>query len=87
MMAAEVIKAGRALAHGPQDDREAAANQLRTYVISNDTSAIISEFKSLLGESDAAVRQASCSYSIFLITFTESLPLTSFLVILFCSNI
>lgn len=55
-MSAEVISAGRAVAHGPQDGREANANRLRSYILTNDTSEILTEFKSLLGTPDAAVR-------------------------------
>lgn len=58
MIVAEVVSAGRALvlAHGPQDQREVAAKQLRNFVLISDPSAISDTFTSLIGTSEATVR-------------------------------
>ncbi|KAL4531553.1 hypothetical protein Ndes2437A_g08876 [Nannochloris sp. 'desiccata'] len=55
MIVAEVVSAGRALvlAHGPQDQREVAAKQLRNFVLISDPSAISDTFTSLIGTSEA----------------------------------
>ena len=50
-----IITAARALAHGPQDTRDENANRLQSFVLTSEPSAIINEFTSLVGTSNAAV--------------------------------
>ena len=54
-MKSDLINAARALAHGPQDTRDENAIRLRSFVLTSEPSAIINEYTSLLGTSDAAV--------------------------------